>query len=182
MGHLTTGDIAHALRHRAKELTGHGLDARDLFRAADELDRLNECSSDSDNDHDTILSLLRGFIGGRHSALETKVDQLKEIIMSLQPEVQALVTAVQANAEADVTVAAALTDLETQVVDLKAQLAAVISPGAPIDPEDLAAIVAATDTLNTSVAAVRAALPVPVPAPVVAAAVAAADAPTAGAT
>lgn len=181
MNHQTTDDIARGLRHRAKELTGHGVDARDLFRAADELDRLNECSSDGDNDHDSLLSLLKGFIGGRHSALETKVDQLKETIMPLVKEVQDLVNAVQANADADVAVAAALTDLEKQVVDLTAQLAAII-PGAAVDAADLAAIVSATDTLNTSVAAVRAALPVPVPPPVVSAVVAAGDAPAAGAT
>src|SRR6202521_5770753 len=80
------------------------------------------------------------------SAFTHVVTQMKDFLMSLQPEVQALVDAVAANTAAAADAAVQLVSLEakvdalnTTVADLTVKLAA---PGAaPIDAEDLAAIV-----------------------------------------
>lgn len=97
----------------------------------------------------------------RRSSFETAVlhslKELKEIIMSLAPEVQALVDAAAANKAATETVIGKLADVGTQVTALQAQLAA-ITPGAAIDAEDLAAIVAATSTISSTVAEATAAV------------------------
>ena len=93
---------------------------------------------------------------------------IKEVIMSLQPEVQALVDAVTANnaaiadAVTEITsVEGKVTDLTKQVADLQAQLAS----GAPIDADDLAAIVQATTDIGAGMASLKAAMPAPVETP-----------------
>jgi len=86
--------------------------------------------------------------------------------MALVPEVQALVEAVTTQGVAITEATTELTTVEAQVIDLKAQIAGIV-PGVPVDAEDLAAIVASTDTIVASVASIKAAMPVPVPPPVV---------------
>jgi predicted nucleic acid-binding Zn-ribbon protein len=99
-----------------------------------------------------------------------ELNLIKEMIMSLQPEVQALVDAVAANntaiaaAVTEITsVEGKVTDLSKQVADLQAQLAG----GKPVDAEDLAAIVQATTDIGAGMASLKGAMPVPVEPPAV---------------
>lgn len=115
----------------------------------------------------------------RHTAVMEEFAKIRKMLMALAPEVQALLDAITAQGTAIEDALAELTTLEgaaatlqTQITALQAQIAA----GATVDPTDLAAIVTATGTINSSVANLKSAMPVPVPAPVVAAAAAAAPA------
>lgn len=162
----TTKQIEDALRKRASDLASHH-DVSDLLLAADELRRLDVFSSqDDDNGRmlSEILALKESFMqhrlkeGIRFTAVQRSIQQLKELIMPLQPEVQALVDQVTANTSAEASSAAALTALGGQLVTLQAKLDAVV-PGAPIDAVDLAAIVAQTATLKASLEALKPAIP-----------------------
>jgi len=98
----------------------------------------------------------------RLSAMEFQLQEIKEILMSLTPEVQALVSEVAASKAATHSAVAKLGELGVQIGDLTAKLAAIV-PAAPIDAEDLEAIKAATASLGESVTEVSAVL-VPAPA------------------
>lgn len=193
--HQTTAEITRALRERAGALADHH-DVCALIKAADELDRLSECSSEAPDSHDDSGLVLREIRelnesfrhyrlreGERRVTLQTtinhlqnEVGQLKEMTMSIVKEVQDLLDAVALQGVAITDASASLVSLEGNIVsldatvaDLAAKLAAAQAGGPAVDADDLAAIVAATGTVVASVATLKAAMPVPVPAPVVAA-------------
>jgi chromosome segregation ATPase len=98
-------------------------------------------------------------------AFKHEIHQLKEQMMALTTEVQTLVDAVAAQGSAINDATTELTkvegmvgDLQKQVSDLQAQLAS----GAPVDAEDLAAIVSATSTITASIQTLKGAMPQPV--------------------
>lgn len=98
--------------------------------------------------------------------IASEFQQMKEMIMSLQPQVQALLDAVAANGAAIAAATAEITTVESNVADLTKQVAdlqAQLANGQAIDAEDLAAIVQATSDVNTSVGTLKAAMPQPVP-------------------
>lgn len=162
----TTKQVETALRKRAADLASHH-DVSDLLMAADELNRLDVFSNQEDDDGrmlSEILALKDSFKqlrikeGIRFTALQRSIQQLKELIMPLQPEVQALVDQIAANTSAEASSAAALTVLGGQIATLEAKLGAVV-PGAPVDAENLAAIVAQTALLKSSLEALVPAIP-----------------------
>jgi predicted nucleic acid-binding Zn-ribbon protein len=111
----------------------------------------------------------------RHKAVMDELANIKDMLMSLAPEVKALHDAVTAQGVAITDVTTEVGTLEASVSSLQAQLAA-IQGGAPIDAEDLAEIVANTNTIVASVQTIRNALPQPIPTTTVDAAAAASSA------
>jgi hypothetical protein len=88
----------------------------------------------------------------------------EDILMALTAEVQALVTQVTQNTSAEASAEAAMTVLSGQVATLtKLQSAPTVA--AALDPADLAAIVAQTTLLSSSLAALTPAIPANVPPP-----------------
>jgi hypothetical protein len=90
------------------------------------------------------------------------VENEGEYLMALQPEVQALVDQVTANTNSAQAAQAALKAEADQITALQAQIAG-ISPGAPIDAEDLQAIKDATAQLQQTNAAMQTAVPANTP-------------------
>lgn len=86
------------------------------------------------------------------------VDEIKEMIMALQADVQALVDQVAANTSAVQGAIAGLQAEAAQIAALQAQIAA-LPPNAPIDAEDLAAIQTAVTNLKDTNAALQTAVP-----------------------
>jgi hypothetical protein len=80
---------------------------------------------------------------------QTRLTTIESTLAMVDSNVQALIDAVTANA-------AAATTQSAEIVTLKAQLAAVV-PGAPIDADDLAAIVASVNSIHATTAAMTAA-------------------------
>ncbi len=123
---------------------------------------------------------------GRHAAIVSwlteirdGVNQMKELLMALRPEVQALHDSVE---ELKTQIAAAATEIDaTQdaVVDLQKRLAEAQAAGGGISAEDLAEIVGATTSIQEGITKIKAAMPAPVPTPVVEAAAAASEQPPA---
>jgi predicted membrane chloride channel (bestrophin family) len=85
-------------------------------------------------------------------------------IMALRAEVQALVTADEAMDAAITAATAQLTNLTNSVATLNAEVTALQNQSGTIDATDLAAIVSATNDINTQVAGLNAVLPAPTPA------------------
>ncbi len=111
----------------------------------------------------------------RHKAVMDELANIKDMLMPLTPEVQALHDAVVAQCAAITEATTEIPVLEQSIEALKAQLAAV-NTSAPINSADLAAIVEATNTISASVATIKNVMPTPIPAPVVDAAAAASSA------
>jgi len=82
----------------------------------------------------------------------------REELMALQPEVQDLVDKVAANSNAVQAATQALQAEAKQIADLQAQIAG-ITPGAPIDAEDLQAIKDAASKLADTNSALQTAVP-----------------------
>jgi len=95
---------------------------------------------------------------GRHQAVMDELSSIKELIMALAPEVQALHDAVAAQGTAIADVTAEVTTLEGTVTALQTQLAGVTA-GAPIDAEDLAEIVAQTNVISASIQTIKSVMP-----------------------
>ncbi|HMF76440.1 MAG TPA: hypothetical protein VK604_12320 [Bryobacteraceae bacterium] len=113
----------------------------------------------------------------------TEIYQMKETLMALVPEVQALVDAIAAQGVQITAATTELTSLEGTAAILTTQIAALqaqIASGAAVDPDDLAAIVAQTSIVTASIASIQAAMPQPVPPATVAAAAPVADPAAAG--
>jgi len=108
----------------------------------------------------------------RHEAIMGLLINIRDAVMPLAPEVQALHDAVAAQGSAIVDAVAEIVTLENTATSLQAQIAAV-KVGAPIDADDLAEIVAATNAITSSVQVIKNVMPQPVPTPVVDAAAAA---------
>jgi len=114
----------------------------------------------------------------------TEIYQMKETLMALVPEVQALVDAIAAQGVQITAATTELTSLEGTAAILTTQIAALqaqIASGAAVHPDDLAAIVAQTGIVTASIASIQAAMPQPVvPPATVAAAAPVADPAAAG--
>lgn len=108
----------------------------------------------------------------RHKAVMDGLTNIKDILMALTPEVQALHDAVVAQGIAITDATTEIPLLEASIEALKAQLAA-LNAGSPINPADLAAIVEATNTISASVTTIKNVMPTPIAAPVIDAAAAA---------
>ena len=86
-----------------------------------------------------------------------------EKLMSISPQVQALIDQVTTNTNAVTAAIAGLKAEQEQITALQAQLAAV-QPGQPIDADDLAAINQAVADLGATNTALATAVPANVPA------------------
>ncbi len=84
--------------------------------------------------------------------------------MALQADVQKLVDAVTANTNAVQAAIAGLQAEATQIAALQAQVAA-LTPGQPVDAEDLTAIQSAVSTLAATNQSLQTAVPANVPPP-----------------
>lgn len=97
--------------------------------------------------------------------LDEKLNRLLrkvDALMSLQPAVQKLIDQVTANTNAVQAALAGLAAEATQIAALQAQIAA-LTPGQPIDQEDLDAITKAAADLGATNTALTAAVPANVP-------------------
>jgi hypothetical protein len=114
--------------------------------------------------------------GSHTRVMQTEIHQIKEMLMSIQPQVQALLDAVAAQGAAINDATKEIVTLEGQVADLQSKLTAIQSQPT-VTGDDIAAIVQATGTISSSIQTIKGVMPQPVAdATVAAAAAPAADA------
>lgn len=169
--------LVQALRERIALIEAFGFDSTELRHAADELDHIDR-EMRRDQQSEIILEALQELQNSfaqssawdeeRHEALRHTIHQLKGMIIMLKQDIDAAVAQIALNTSAEASAAAALGLLSKQVVDLTAQLGAIV-PGEVVDPATIAALKAATSGMATSLTALTSAIPanVVVPPPVI---------------
>lgn len=116
----------------------------------------------------------------RHAAIVNYLTQIKDELMVLRPEVQALHDSVATMSEAITTITGGFDELEVKIAEQKAMIEALQATHTnegTISPEDLAEIVGATTAIQDSVKKIKDAMPAPIEQPVVDAAAAASEPP-----
>jgi hypothetical protein len=164
--------LSRSLRARVHELDLTDVDTTDMLRVADQLQFLEEKERQA-HQSEAILHAVTDLRDAfwqfrqqndqRQDALYHAIQQLREKIIMLDKDVQAAVDQIALNTSAEASATAALTLLVTQVADLQAALAAMPPPGAPVDAENRAAILAMTESLKGTLSALTTAIPANVP-------------------